>query len=131
MTIARALLADPKILILTRQPHRLIPSGTPDSKAMKILCKVEQALSLPTVCQLSKKQTRFWSLKMVKSSNAKTMNPSCRQRFDDLYNRASLWRNKQKIHQFITGGFFLNVEINKRDFLWGKVSKSILFLSTS
>lgn len=45
---------------------------------------------------------------------------------------ASLRRNKQKIHQFTTGGFFLNVEINKKDFsLWGKVSKSILFLSTS
>ena len=44
----------------------------------------------------------------------------------------SLRRNKQKIHQFTTGGFFLNVEINKKDFsLWGKVSKSILFLSTS
>ena len=44
----------------------------------------------------------------------------------------SLRRNKQKIHQFTTGGFFLNVEINKRDFSYrGKSQNQYLFLSTS
>ena len=42
---------------------------------------------------------------------------------------ASLRRNKQKIHQFITGGFFLNVEINKRDFSYREKSQNQYYFS--
>ena len=34
-----------------------------------------------------------------------------------------------KIHQFITGGFFLNVEINKRDFSYREKSQNQSYFS--
>ena len=61
------------------------------------------------------------------------MNPSLQIKASiTIYIIASLQRNKQKIHQFITGGFFLNVEINKKTSPYREQSQNqYLFLSTS
>ena len=65
LTIARALLANPKILILDEATSSVDTSlELLIQKAMKSLMKEELALSSPTVSLLFKKQTRFSFLRM-------------------------------------------------------------------
>ena len=62
LTIARALLADPKILILDEATSSVDTRlELLIQKAMKTLMQGRTSFVILTVCQLSKRQTRFWS----------------------------------------------------------------------
>ena len=60
LTIARALLADNPIMILTRLPPLSIPDRAAHQRAMQTLMQGRTALSLPIACPPSARPMSYW-----------------------------------------------------------------------
>ena len=107
LTIARALLADPKILILDEATSSVDTRlELLIQKAMKALMQGRTSFVIAHRLSTIQEADKICSLKMVKSSNKGTMNPSLQIKASiTTCIIVSLRRNKQKIHQFILVDF--------------------------